>query len=599
MLIAWFAFLLIGTGCAEPIAIEGLNLVEVSPFSATLAWTTDSALAAHVVYGEGKLTDREVREKQATTRHSVTLTGLRPSTRYSYRIEPGGPTRSFRSAPSVEHAFDLVVLDAASKVCQSPSETLDVDPDLLVLLDDCANPWTKRPDSMLIRRMPTVGASELTLGPAIVILSRSRSDALKAIARISDNKRRILLVLPKLDDMQKEMDDSVIEISPRTIRYAGVETIWPEAPALRLEVDVYEVVWVRGNARERQRRLIIEAPPETKKTCLYCDRLLESGRYEDSLAWFRDFIDANHKMHVLEDAYFSIAQINDEKLFRYTDAIDGYREFLEYYPNSRRRVLARYRLDYLLAHADHEFEPLRMFERAKASLVQKDPLPTAVEVEALVKNFPDSSVAPEALFWLGHLLETVDPIRARNHYRTLVDRFPNSENSLGSAIALGDILYREKQYRQAITAYRKAKNIATKDYHVSIEEKIRKSRRNITREVAYVGSIVVLMFWFAVTFVLRALPAKSDWLVGAIVLAGYTILGGVYMAFTYEKSNALIPMLAILAVAMTLVLLWNRALGRKSNRFRGPLVLAHALTCSMAVLYLTLYAFHQVYVFGL
>lgn len=586
------------SGCSEAPHIDGLHLAEVGPFSATLEWTTGEPSTFHIQYGEGTLFDREATEERAATEHRLTLTGLKPSTRYSCRIEPGGPTFPFRSAPGRDGAFDLVVLDSASPACGGNAPDIDVDPDLVVLAGDCAGPPANRPESILTIRIPSSGARELLFGRYRILASPDVETAEASRPDSEDAGLRRIVILPALPEKVPEGLGETVLLSAGGAWFGGRTTLWGEAETAWFEVDILEIARVRGAGEGRSREVIVEAPPETKKTCLYCDRLMESGRYEESVAWYRRFIVTNRDRHAVEDAAFSVARILDEKLFRYRDALKEYGRFLEVHPKSRKAALARYRLDYLLAHGDHGFQPLGLFERAKAGLVRSDPLPSAEKVEGALREFPDASVAEDALFWLGNLFETVDPERARSHYGTLMQRFPGGENAAMASIAMGDILYRAKSYRRAIEAYEKASETVPKKYRIAVSDKLRKSRRNIRREWARRIAWVILVGWLAASIALRARPARTDVRAALIVLAAYGLLGGLYFACTYETSRPLAPALSILAPAMCVVMLWSRALSR--NLRRGAwIVVLHALSCSVAVLYLVMYGFHHVYVFGL
>ena len=597
IVILFSALLLCSAGCGEAPDIEGLRLAEVGPFSATLEWTTEEPSTFQILYGEGTLLDREVTEERAATEHRLILTGLKPSTRYTCRIEPGGPTFPIRSAPGKDGAFDLVVLDPASPACKGAAPEAEADPDLVVLTGDCPGPPANRPESILTIRVPSSESREVRFGRYLILVSPDVETAETTRFDPTDAGLRRIVILPALPEKVPESLEESVLLSAGGAWFGGRTTLWGEAETAWFEVDAFEIARVRGAGEGRSRKVIVEAPPESKKTCLYCDRLMESGRYEESVAWYRRFIVTNRDRHAVEDAAFSVARILDEKLFRYRDALKEYRRFLEAYPKSRKTTLARYRLDYLLAHADQGFRPLELIERAKAGLVRSDPLPSAARVEEVLRKFPDASVAEDALFWLGNLLETVDPDRARSHYRTLMERFPAGENATMASIALGDILYRGKSYRRAIEAYQKAAEIVPKKYRIAVSDKLRKSRRNIKREWAFRLAWAILIGWLAVSIALRARPARKDVRAVLIVLAAYGLMGGIYFAVTYETSRPLAPALAVLAPAMCAVMLWSRALSRDLRRGAWIVVL-HALSCSAAVLYLVMYSFHHLYVFS-
>ena len=601
-LVSLSVLLIFFLACSRPPDVSDLRLVEVGPFSATLEWSTGSATACRILYGEGALFDRELVEEKPSVRHRATLTGLKPATRYAYRFDPGGAAAAFRTAPGRDGAFDLVVLDPASPLCRregpEAAAGFEADPDIVVLTGPCSGGLGGRPESILTVETPESGAKTLRYGRYVILVSRDVSTAAGEATRPEDAERSKIVVVSRAPGIVPGILEQAVILSPRAARFAGGTTTWGADLAAWFEVDAFEIAWVHGGAEDRQRRVIVEAPPETKKTCLYCSRLMESGRYEESVAWYRAFISGNKDRYAVEDAAFSIARILEEKLFRYPAAIEAYREFLGLYPQSRRASLARYRLEYLLARSDHDFEPLARFERARADLVAADPLPAVNEVESVLADFPDAAVAEDALFWLGHLLEGLDPERARICYGALLDRFPGSENAALASIALGDIDYRAKRYRRAILAYETALKIVPEKYRISVLDKIRKSRRNVKREVARYAAWLTLVAWLAVTIGLRAQPSGKELRAASIVLAAYAFGGGLYLAITYEKSRVLLPMLSVLAATMGGVFLWNRTLSRGS-RSRPWMWMAHAVMASVCVVYLVLYRFHYLYVLGL
>jgi len=540
--------------------------------------------------------DRHVSETERTSDHSITLTGLKPSTRYTYRIEPGGLTASFRSAPSKDGAFEIVALGTESPACKPDTHLPDVNPDIVVLDGDCDGPLADMAESVLTLRIPEDGTTEKRFGRWIILPARNLHHI---PAPTPEQDFRRIIVLPRLPESIPDANRNDLLLTGSEIAYGdNVYTPGGHQPAW-LEVDAFEVAMVEHAARERKRTIVIEAPAETKKTCLYCDRLLESGRYEESLQWYRDFVETNQDLHAIEDAFYKIARISDEKLFDYPNAILAYRDFAQRYPQSRQVPLVQYRLDYLHTHADNGYVPLERFERAKAGLVKHDPLPTAQKIEELLAEYPDTGISSEALLYLGHLLEDTDPKRAARHYNELIGRFPQTENAATASIAIGDILYRQKKYRSAIEAYQRALDIAPPTYRISIEEKLRKSNRNIWRELARICCWAVLIIWALLSFIWRLYPGTRDIFTAFIVLAFYALLAGILFSLTYEKTRELIPIIAATATGISLVVLWNRTLDLK---FSGRMIwvqLLHSASCALAVLYLAMYHFHYLYVFGI
>lgn len=584
--------------CNESIAVMGIRLAEVGPFSAVLAWRTDRPASFRIVYGEGTLFDRETVEAVQTTEHRLALTGLKPATRYAFRIEPGGPEGSFRSGPGEDGAFDLAVLDPASSACREEAPAAGADPDLIVLAGDCRGPLAGRRSSILTVETPVTGTRKLTFGRSLVLVAPDAATAQRAQIDPKEIGLRRILVLPALPSAVPESLEKSVILTPGGARGAGKIFTWDPAETARFEIDTFEIARVRSAHGMRHRQVIIEAPPDTKKTCLYCDRLLESGRYEESVAWYRRFIATNLDRHAVEDASYSLARILDEKLFRYEEAVRAYERFLETYPSSRQATLARYRLETITAHADEGFRALERFERARAGYVRSDPAAAAEAVESLLREMPEAAIVEDALLWLGNVLERVAPARARRHYRTLMERFPGSESAAIASIAVGDTFYRSKRYRLAVEAYGRASAVVPAEYRISVDDKLQKSRRNIGRQRIFYAAWAILIVWLAASAVLRARLDRRDLHITLIVLAAYGFAGGLLFTFAYDMARPLLPVLSVLAAMMGAVFLWNRALSRGPGR-RAWVGILHVFTCSAAVLYLTMYWFHYLYLFGL
>ncbi len=591
---------LLSTACASLPSYDALRFEAIGPFTATLSWTSETAQRFVIEYGEGDLLDRQIEEKEKSARHQMTLTGLKPATRYGYRLHKHDRLKYFRTAPGKDGVFDLIVLSDDSPACGDQGLFATAPPDIIVNLAPRQCPLADKASSVLIKEMPGEAVSRFNYGRYEILLAADTASLTRALAeRPPTAETPVLAICSVIPEYDAQRDENALYVSGRTYRYRDGAMKLTEHQTMWLEIDAFEAALVRGMGLERTRDVIIAAPPETKKSCLFCNRLLEAGRYMESLEWYRAFIRENEERHAVEDAYYSIARILDEKLFNYPQAIAAYNDFMVRYPDSRRVILIKYRLAYLAAHADNEYFPLRRFEQAKSALVRDNALPTVTEVEKLVDAFPQTAVAEEALYWLGHVLESTDIARAQGHYQTLIDRFPQSENAAMAAIALGDIRYRDKQYRQAVVAYEKALAVVPPSFHLSVQDKLRKSTRNIAREYVRYAAWIVLGAWLLLTIIRRAVPSKRDWLIAFIILTMFACVGGLFFFWTYERTNNLLPLVAAMAGGTSVVVLWNRALAGRIKRGRVVLVMAHALTVPPAMLFLLLYHFHQLYVFGM
>ncbi len=591
---------LLSAACTSLLSYDALRFETIGPFTATLSWNSETPQTFVVEYGEGDLLDRQVEDKEKSTRHQLTLTGLKPATRYGYRLHKHDKIKYFRTAPGKDGVFDLIVLSTSSPACKNQDPFTSSRPDIIANLAPQQCSLDENASTGLIKNLSGETVVRFNYGRYEIVLAADTVSLGRTIAERPPSAGAPLLAIgPAIPEYDAQRDENVLYVSDRAYRYRERAATLTENQLMWLEIDAFEVAQVHGVGLERMREVIIAAPPETKKSCLFCNRLLEAGRYLESLEWYRTFIRENEERHAVEDAYYSLARILDEKLFDYPQAIAAYNDFMARYPDSRRTILIKYRLDYLATHADNDYFPLRRFEQVKSALVRDNVMPTVLEVEKLVDAFPQSSVTAEALYWLGHILEQTDAVRAQAHYRTLIDRFPQSENAAMAAIALGDIHYRAKEYRQAITAYNQALAVVPANFHLSVKDKLRKSDRNIGREQNRYAAWMILGGWLLLSFFWRVIPSKRDWLTAIVVLTLFGFAGGLFFFLTYERTNILLPPVAAMATGTSALVLWNNALAGMSRRGRMIVVMAHALTAPPAMLFLLLYHFHQLYVFGL
>lgn len=74
-------------GDTVPPVISGVVASNIGSSSATIAWTTDEASTSKIYYGTTTAYGVSAGSSSPTTNHSVSLTGLQPSTTYHYRVE--------------------------------------------------------------------------------------------------------------------------------------------------------------------------------------------------------------------------------------------------------------------------------------------------------------------------------------------------------------------------------------------------------------------------------------------------------------------------------------------------------------------------------
>ena len=153
---------------------------------------------------------------------------------------------------------------------------------------------------------------------------------------------------------------------------------------------------------------INETPEAVKRSCVYCRKLLDTQRYQESIDWYRKFITEFGARYMVDDAQFEIANIYDQYLFDYPAALKEYRKLVTEYPNSCKVRQVSQRIEYLTAYADYDFNPLRIFEKAKSQTYQRDKKKAVAEIETIPAKYPGAKIEPQVLFWLGYTLaETI------------------------------------------------------------------------------------------------------------------------------------------------------------------------------------------------
>lgn len=95
-----------------------------------------------------------------------------------------------------------------------------------------------------------------------------------------------------------------------------------------------------------------------------------------------------------------------------------------------------------------------LLEKARAMAAAGD-FDRALELyEELVDDYPDSYLAPEALFWIGSRMEeTGNYADAINRYEDLVDEYPDSDFSPEALFRIGNCLEEEDELLEAFQTY--------------------------------------------------------------------------------------------------------------------------------------------------
>jgi TolA-binding protein len=285
--------------------------------------------------------------------------------------------------------------------------------------------------------------------------------------------------------------------------------------AARLDVSV-EIT--RAVFLEEVRDVALRKPPlGYKLTCEECRRLADQGAYKESIQAYRTFIQANKGHYQIDDAYFGIAEIFDENLFRFQEALSWYRRLIEEFPESNLTPLAFQRIDFLNTHGDYDFEPLARFERIRKKEYarkrhSRDEREEVLEqVRVILKEFPDASLAPIMQYWLANQYRQSDPDRAVSAYTSLIEKFPKTPKAREAWLEIGETYFVAGRYSDAKVAYAQALDAAPSRTTV-IKEMMARAERNLRRRnIAFACWCMVGLF-----FVLGLLSGSSRGVWGSL-----------------------------------------------------------------------------------
>ncbi|UCG13390.1 MAG: tetratricopeptide repeat protein [Deltaproteobacteria bacterium] len=274
--------------------------------------------------------------------------------------------------------------------------------------------------------------------------------------------------------------------------------------ALRIDVALEST---RAVFLDDSREVVLRKPAlGEKRTCEECRRLADQGAYEASILAYREFIETHTAHFQIDDAYFAIAEILDEKLFRFSEALNWYHRLVEVFPRSSLSPVAQQRIDFLSAHRDYGFEPLATFERirkieySRKGQLQADREKLLHEIQDILVRFPDCSLAPVIHYWLANQYRRADPDRAVSQYRDLQQRFPHHPYAQEVWLEIAETYYEAGRFSESLDAYQQAISSLPSSAE-NITAQMARAKRNLRRgqvvlacwvTLALLGAVAVL-----------------------------------------------------------------------------------------------------------
>jgi tetratricopeptide (TPR) repeat protein len=272
------------------------------------------------------------------------------------------------------------------------------------------------------------------------------------------------------------------------------------------------------------------------------------------------------------------------------------------YSSSASAPVAASRLEYLGAHDDHAFMPLKIFERARMRAVEE--LDQAVaEVDSALETYPKTSLRDQMMLWQGTALQNRDPAGAVARFRALAQVSDDADMRWKALMYTGDIHYQQKNYKTAGTVYRDLIQLDPQK-NAPVLIKAQRAGRNRLRPTGELTAYIILLLLTTATVLLP--PAGIPWKAVKTAVIPASVYGLSAAVVILWKFDVLAPALPFTLVAVPLLSLVNAAgaaatIKLKARGVSGAVPLAAGLgvtwLLSTGILYVLLFRFHYLFVF--
>ena len=631
------------------------EVLRVGPGQASIAWRGSARAPGRLYYRPAGSEAAPWSAGSPPARlHQVLLRGLRPSTRYSYWFGRREARHSFRTAPLPVTPFSFLLTwgDPSRRLrallaSERPEFILALSPRAAAGPDTLGDARPSTPifnttgaDSKLLRFAPRrrwalqwgglrllftadggLPAGALEPGPAhttgVVVsanieVSRVGSSALHATLvrhnRQHPGRPAAFVILLRASGQP---------VITGGVRYVPGSALRGNTASGATRVDVAEASVVATLLDRGHEVLLRQSAVSRRRTCKECRQLADRGAYEESVKAYVAFISTHQGHFQLDDAHLAVAEILDEKLFRFRQALTWYRALSRTHGHSTLAPLARQRIKYLEAHADHDYQPLARFQRVRHLELPRSQGTRAgrqrcrQQVRAILVEFPRCSLAPVMRYWLANQLRRDDPDGAVTAYRRLMADFPGDHRAAEAPLEIGETYYQARRYSEAARAFQAA--LTTRPGRASeISPHLERALRNVWRGrgALVAGAVLLLLLALGLLLPPRGIPRQlwARGVKGWLPLASLTLLAGWFMSDKFTSAGELLGLALSTSAAAALghpisaglaaKLLGPRGgarPGRTRLLLRGMLGTLLGLLLLGAVSYLALYLLNEHY----
>lgn len=484
-------------------SVESPRLTDLNRYDVTLEWKTDRPVIGSVKYRSADTDFKELTEEpgEAKTEHRLKIGGLQSDTLYDYSLS-GSPVKySFKTAPGKTTAFRFMVYPDDDLSSSASWKELERHynthlPDFIVLL----TPPNRTPSSDLAAKtlIHYVEANSplklFSYGNADLLFDCAGRPAEELAAQINpSSSNHVFVISSGTKPVQIPADGAVLIYSGKDPLEENSLNLPVSKQILIVDIDGDGITATRNALDNSESEVVTvkETPESVKRSCVYCRKLLEAKKYEDSINWYRDFIAKYETKYIVDDAQFQIANIYDRYLYDYKKAFAEYTTLIEKFPDSTKIKQARQRIEYINRYSDYDFAPLAVFEKTKSEVYKDDKLKAIRMIEETVAKYPDAKLLNPMLFWLAHTLSMEDLDKSIHYHKALLERTDGQEKK-ETLISMGDVFYENKKYPEAIAAYTESLSIGSDKFNFGVQDKINKSQRNIKREWVLDAALILL-----------------------------------------------------------------------------------------------------------
>jgi tetratricopeptide (TPR) repeat protein len=548
----WLVFAL--CACAEPSATPSTpELIEASQDHLIIAW---EGQASELEYWPLGRTDAVsvVSDEADTKAREVRIGGLEPGSLYSYRIRGAKEVYNAQTKPLASSLVSFVLFDGVSQdellrqlVSDSPGFMMSLS---VLSLSSFAElrPFVAVYDpggntAAYLRRQPNYGGDSgyrIDWGCLVLAVSDDPAYLQKQIDSLNPGYTLGLLTT---EDSADSVDFgplrkltasasippafALLRDTDKTKERGGVRFVGVKAPNTRYNVlvdpEFASMTELPGGIQIDLR----PAPVSTKRTCAECRKLADKGAYRASIAAYVAFIESNRQNHLVDDAYFEVANIYDEKLFDFLEAASWYDQLVNAYPNSALTPFAKERLKYFRGFdpsdlpALEEFEKIRRVSFLAAGESAQDEL-----IEQVLRKSDEArhrALSPLMLYWAANQLRHRDAPRAVALYRKLAVQYPDDQHAGEAVYAAAETLYESREYVLARESYRSALAV-TPDRKHTILAQIERCDRNLRRRFLVWPTSIVVLGVLGTSSAYRQAHSRKQWKKSLAVFLGTALL---------------------------------------------------------------------------